>query len=197
MVIQDVPVNKDSVLMTYTDASWANSAHSTSQMGILITLTTPDVVNKVTKGAILDWRSARSPRVCRSTLASEASAADEGADRSAFINMMLSEILYSEPAHRAGCRLDNLQGTDSKSLYDALLAVNSTLTDKRSLVNIRAIQETLGPKQTRWIPTTLMHADGLTKLSPVLRFNLLKWLQDPTIQLTDGSTTKVQKEKDQ
>ena len=196
MVIQDVPVNKDSVLMTYTDASWANSAHSTSQMGILITLTTPDVVNKVTKGAILDWRSARSPRVCRSTLASEASAADEGADRSAFINMMLSEILYSEPAHRAGCRLDNLQGTDSKSLYDALLAVNSTLTDKRSLVNIRAIQETLGPKQTRWIPTTLMHADGLTKLNSNLRDNLLRWLQYPTIQITDGMA-KVQKEKDQ
>ena len=29
MAIQDVPVNKDSVLMTYTDASCANSAHST------------------------------------------------------------------------------------------------------------------------------------------------------------------------
>ena len=28
LVIQDVPVNKESVLMTYTDASWANAAHT-------------------------------------------------------------------------------------------------------------------------------------------------------------------------
>ena len=73
--------------------------------------------------------------MCRSTLASEASAADEGSDRSAFINMMLSEFLYAEPAHKAGCRLDNLKGTDSKSLYEGLPAVNITLTDKRSFVN--------------------------------------------------------------
>ena len=195
LVIQDVPVNKESVLMTYTDASWANAAHSTSQMGILVALTTPDVTSKITKGALLDWRSARSPRVCRSTLASEASAADEGSDRSAYLNMMLSEILFCEPAHRAGCRLDNLQATDAKSLYDALLAVNSTLTDKRSLVNIRAIQETLSPKQTRWIPTHLMHADGLTKMNPILRDNLLRWLQFPTIQVIESP--KVQKEKDE
>lgn len=199
LVIQDVPVNKESVLMTYTDASWANAAHSTSQMGILVTLTTPDVTSKVTKAALLDWRSARSPRVCRSTLASEASAADEGSDRSAYLNMMLSEILFCEPAHRAGCRLDNLQATDAKSLYDALLAVNSTLTDKRSLVNIRAIQETLGPKQTRWIPTDLMHADGLTKMNPILRDNLLRWLQYPTIQVieTPADRSKVQKKIDE
>ena len=186
-VMEDLPVNEQSVILTYTDASWGNAAHSTSQMGILVALTTPDVTEKTCKVMILDWRSARSPRVCRSTLAAETSAADEGSDRAAFINMMISEVLHCEKAHKIGCKLDNLQATDSKSLYDAVVAVNPNLTDKRSLVNVRAIQEVITPKQTRWVPTNLMHADGLTKLSATLRDNLLSWLQAPTATLTDGS----------
>ena len=63
--------------------------------------------------------------------------------------MILSEVLYNEETHKVGCKLDNLQATDSKSLYDA----NPNLTDKRSLVNVRAIQEVITPKQTRWVPT--------------------------------------------
>ena len=187
-IIQDVPVNKESVILTFTDASWGNAGHSTSQMGIVITLTTPNVINVPAKTMLLDWRSARSPRVCRSTLAAEASSADEGSDRAAFINMMISEILYNEEAHRIGCKLDNLQATDSKSLYDSIVAINPNLTDKRSLVNIRAIQETVTPKQTRWVPTRLMVADGLTKLSTNLRHQLLQWLQNPIATLTDGSS---------
>ena len=116
-VMEDLPVNEQSVILTYTDASWGNAAHSISQMGILVTLTTPDVTEKTCKVMILDWRSARSPRACRSTLAAEASAADEGSDRAAFINMMISEVLHCEKAHKIGCKLDNLQATDSKSLY--------------------------------------------------------------------------------
>lgn len=190
MVIQDVPFNKHSVLMTYTDASWANAAHSASQMGVLILVTTPDVTSKTAKGAIVDWRSARSPRVCRSTLAAEACAADEGSDRSDYLNLMMSELFYNEPSHVVGCRLDRLQATDAKSLYDAIIATNPSLSEKRSLVNIRAIQECLTPQQTRWIPTEIMWADGLTKLSPTLRWRLLQWLQNPKIQLIEDEDPK-------
>ena len=115
--VQDVPVNENSVILTHTDASWGNAARSSSQMGILVTLTTPEVTRKPTKVMLMDCRSARSPRVCRSTLAAEASAPDEGSDRTAFVNMMLSEVLHNEEAHKVGCKLDNLQATDSKSLY--------------------------------------------------------------------------------
>ena len=148
------PINEQSVILTYTVASWGSAAHSTSQMGILITLTTPDVIEKTCKVKLLDWRSARSPRVCRSTLAAEASAADENSDRAAFINMMLSELLYYEKAHKIGCKLDNLQATDSKSLYGAVVAVNPNLTDKRSLVNVRAIQEVITPSRHVGCPRT-------------------------------------------
>ena len=196
MVIQDVPLNKQSVLMTYTDASWANAAYSASQMGILILVTTPEATSQITKGAIVDWRSARTPRVCRSTLASEACAADEGSDRSDYLNLMISELLYHRPSHLVGCRLDRLQATDAKSLYDAIVATNPSLSEKRSLVNIRAIQECLTPQQTRWIPTQIQWADGLTKLSPTLRCRLLGWLQHPYIQLVDKGREDP-KEKDE
>ena len=109
--------------------------------------------------------------------------------------MMLSELLYYEKAHKIGCKLDNLQATDSKSLYGAVVAVNPNLTDKRSLVNVRAIQEVITPQQTRWVPTNLMHADGLTKLSATLRQGLLDWLQYPTAHLIDGNRGKAKSAK--
>lgn len=161
-------MNENSVILTYTDASWGNAARSSSQMGILIKLTTPDVTSKPAKVMLMDWQSARSPRVCRSTVAAEASAADEGSDRATFVNMMLSEVLYNEEAHKVVCKLDNLQATDSKSLYDAIIAANPNQTDKRSLVNVRAIQEVITPKQTCWVPTRLMYAGVFTKLNATL-----------------------------
>lgn len=92
MLVTNVPLNKRSMLVTYTDASFANAEYSSSQLGVLVCLTTPSVRQRTSPVNILDWRSCRSQRVCRSTLASESSAADEGADRSAYANMMLSEI---------------------------------------------------------------------------------------------------------
>ena len=46
-----------------------------------------------THACLIDWKSSRSGRLCRSTLAAEASAADTSVDRSSFCNLMLSEIL--------------------------------------------------------------------------------------------------------
>lgn len=97
---------------------------------------------------------------------------------------MLSEVLYNEETHKVGYKLDNLQATDSKSLYDA----NPNLTDKRSLANVRAIREAITPKQTRWVPIRLLYAGGFTKLNATLRLNLMRWLQNPLAQLTDGKT---------
>ncbi|CAJ1360959.1 unnamed protein product [Effrenium voratum] len=180
IIMQDIPVNKDSVLLTYTDSSWANAERSTSQIGVLVTLTVPDIAEKEGKVSIMDWRSCRIPRVCHSTLAAEAVAADEGADRSSFVNMCLSQILHNIPAHRAGCRMNFLQATDAKSLYDCISSDAPSTTDKRSLVSIRAVQETVVAKQCHWVPTGYMHADGLTKADVNLRLTMREWLNNPT-----------------
>ncbi|CAE7942565.1 CML10, partial [Symbiodinium sp. KB8] len=66
----------------------------------------------------------------KSTLAAEASAADEGADRAAFANMCLSELLYNEPAFKVGCKLNGRHVTDAKSLYDCVVAENPNVSDK-------------------------------------------------------------------
>ena len=174
ITFQDVPFDRSSTLVTFANSSWANNSTSLkSQFGLLVLLTR----SQVTAG--------RSARVCRSTLAAEACASDEGADRAAMANYMLSELLYDEPAFKVGLRLSSLLVTDAKSLYDCVVAENPNLSDKRSLVNIRSIQETVTPQQIHWVPTELMRADALTKLDSALLVEFTKWLLKPLTQLRE------------
>ena len=190
IVYQDVPVDKATTIVTFTDSSWANTEQLKSQYGVLVMIAPPQVSEVSCKASLLDWKSGRSTRVCRSTLAAEASAADEGADRATFLNLSLSELLYNEPAFTVGSRLHNLHVTDAKSLYDCVVAENPNVSDKRSLVNIRSIQQTINPKQMHWVPTNLMRADGLTKLDSTLLVSMAEWLQNPTVQLRSGDEPK-------
>ena len=181
LTYQDIPFDSSSTIVTFTDSSWAN-AELKSQYGVLVMLSPPQVTETTSKGTLLDWKSARSTRICRSTLAAEASAADEGegADRATFTKLCISEMLYLEPAFKVGCRLNSLQVTDAKSLYDSIVAENPSLTDKRSLINIRSVQQTVSPRQVHWVPTSLMWADALTKLdSSKLLMSFTAWLQNP------------------
>ncbi|CAE7919464.1 GIP [Symbiodinium necroappetens] len=182
-VIPDIPVTKASIVITFSDASWANAENCRSQCGVLVLLCGPSVLEKPSPAMLLDWRSSRTQRVCRSTLAAEASAADEGCDRGAYVNMFLSELLFNEPAHKVTPRLSQLAVTDAKSLYDCVISDNPNLTDKRSLVNVRAIQEVVPGSNFHWVPTFLMWADGLTKASKELQQSLHEWLQCPKVTL--------------
>ena len=75
--------------------------------------------------------------------------------------------------------------TDAKSLYDVLESETPNLADKRSLVNVRAVQEVVSGDSVHWVPTTLMRADGLTKISFLLMEELHRWLLKPIIVLRD------------
>ncbi|CAE7284877.1 GIP, partial [Symbiodinium necroappetens] len=182
-IIPDVPLNKATVVLAYSDASWANADQSRSQCGVLIVLCSTTVLQKTVPAMIVDWKSCRSQRVCRSTLAAESCAADEACDRSSYVNMFLGELLYEVPAHRVGQRLHNLAAMDAKSLYDVVVSDSPNLSDKRSLVNIRAIQEVVAAERFHWVPTTLMWADSLTKQSLELQLSMHDWLQNPTATL--------------
>ena len=89
---------------------------------MLVGLTTEDAKQIPAPISIVDWKSYRSPRVCRSTLAAEATAADEAADRLAFNSMFASEFIFQQPAHVVGARLSMIAAVDVKSLFDALLS---------------------------------------------------------------------------
>ena len=76
---------------------------------------------------------------------------------------------------------------DAKSLYDVVVSETPNLADKRSLVNVRAIQEVVDAERIRWVPTFLQWADGLTKHSAELQLMLHTWLQKPVVTLRDDA----------
>lgn len=69
------------------------------------------------------------------------------------------------------------------------------MSEKRLMVELRSVQQVYEPKNVRWIPTHLMHSDGLTKVDDALMCALLLWCQSPWVQLVE--TSKVPKNKDQ
>ena len=188
--IRAVPIDQSTVIVGYSDASWANAQGSASQHGQIIMLTSANVTECTSIGAIVDWKTGRSKRVCRSTLAAEAVSADTATDRLAFLSYMLGELIFGIPAHKVGKRLTTLLVTDCKSLYDTVASPNPGIQDKRTLVNVRSIQELIDHRTVHWVPTHLQRSDGLTKISKALQFELIQWLQRSIIQLRDVDGSK-------
>ena len=106
-------------------------------------------------------------------------------------------VVFGIPAQKARMEMPMKQATDAKSLYDCLVAENPSTSEKRSMVSIRSVQQAMSPKQVHWIPTHLMHADGLTKIDAKLREILTRWCMNPWCQLRDenaqGSKVKANK----
>ena len=147
-----VSFGRGSTIVTYTDSSWANAQNHASQYGVMILACPGQVSETTTSGFVLDWKSGRSPRICRSTLAAEAISADEGADRASFINLFLTEIFTRKPAYRGSMEMSMVHAVDAKSLYDSLVAENPSLSEKRSMINVRSVQQILSPNQIHWVP---------------------------------------------
>ena len=185
LTMYGVPLNPQSLLVTFGDCSWANAQNYRSQEGLLVCVTTPQALEGNAPAMLLDWKSTRTPRVVRSTLAGEAYAADDSIDRGVMTNQMFSEIIFGRDANPLSNLklLRHLHATDCKSLYDATIAANFNTQEKRVGLTIRAIQETISPADMRWVPTTAMWADGLTKVNDALRSTFLDWLRRPTVQL--------------
>ena len=76
-------------------------------------------------------------------------------DRACYINLYVSELLYNVPSDRCQARLLHFHVIITKSLYDVVVSDIPNLVDKRSLVNIRAIQEVVivDGERIRWVPT--------------------------------------------
>ena len=186
-----IPFNRATTILAYGDSSWCNAVNFTSQYGVLIVLCPPQVSECTCQGMIIDWKSGRMQRVARSTLAAEANAADEAADRACFSNHFITELLYGIPAFHGNMEMAMKQATDAKSLYDCLISENPSTLEKRSMVSIRSVQQSMSPKQVHWIPTHLMHCDGLTKIDQKLMMALTKWCMRPWCQLRDEAPSKM------
>ena len=175
-------LNHSTILAVFSDSSWANSVDFASQHGCVILMTSPRVTEQICSGLILDWKSSRSPRIRRSTLAAEASAADVSVDRAVFLNHMVCELFDRRPAYKLQRLLRLLHITDCRSLYDCLNSENPNAEEKRTIISIRSAQQAVARENSHWVPTNLIFADGLTKLDKKLMESLLGWLQKPWIQ---------------
>ena len=89
--------------------------------------------------------------------------------------------------------LEQLQVTGAKSLYDCLVAENPVTSDRRSMINIRSVQQVIKPSNVHSIPTKIMRCDGLTKLDKQLQKNLREWCMKPWCQLRDDNLMSKQR----
>ena len=88
-------VNLDGAkIVVYTDSSWANAQDMKSQAGFCV-FRAGEFVDTLDGDAasLLDWRSHRIKRQCRSTLAAETMAMDAGMDSGIFCRELLGEML--------------------------------------------------------------------------------------------------------
>ena len=190
ILIVPVPFS-EAVLVAFHDSSWANAANLRTQVGYAVLFVSSYCLQRPCAASMLEHRSVRTPRVVKSSLAGEACAATTAADSMYFVGAIISEILYGTDVGRVRPQIDMYCVTDCKSLYDAVHQSTPSLTEKRTILDVVSIQELIPPTRFRWVPTTQMVADGLTKFDWKLMANLTSFMRDPKVCLVDLETPKA------
>ena len=158
------PLNLEEMkLFTIVDASFANNADLSSQIGFVIVLGNEiHGDNTFTiQGNLIHWSSNKCKRATRSVLASEIYAMAHGIDMAMAIGGTINQIM---------ARLDKpkvpiVACTDSRSLYDCLVKLGTT-KKKRLMIDIMAIREAYERNDlndVRWIDGRDNPADSMTK----------------------------------
>ena len=170
-------------IVVYSDSSWANAHEMKSQAGFCVFIAGENVDTVAGDSAsLLDWRSHRIKRQCRSTLAAETMAMDAGMDAGIFCRELLAEMLVESYVPTTSGRLPSdfiqvIGVTDCRSLYDLLVKDGqpSTTQEKRLTIDINGLKEAATEfdpegeklKETfRWVATESQVADHLTKVKP-------------------------------
>lgn len=114
-------------LFIFTDGSFANNKDLSSQIGFVIVLATEhrtgDGHNFTIYGNIIHWNSIKCKRVTRSVLASELYGMVNGFDNAIAISTTLQQIVQTLNLPQ----IPVVVCSDSKSLYDCLVKLGSTL----------------------------------------------------------------------
>ena len=129
---------------------------------------------------LVEWRSAKVKRKCKSTLTAETIAMEAALDAGLHVRTILAEALYRDyvPSQSGLLHADlhrPVAVTDCKSLYDCLVkdGPQNSLSEKRLAVDIVGLQDVAAafdeenPKETfRWIPGHKQLAECMTKRIP-------------------------------
>ena len=190
---------QDSVIVHLADSGHANGTpESNEQMryksvgGCFILAANKEIMQgQAARCNILAFQSSQTKRVCRSTLAAEASHLAEAVEAGDWICILLEEALtgsldlrnWQETIHRR----QRVYVTDAKSVYDYLQReATSTSTDKRMAIEGALLRETVRQPNAsvRWRDGMQNFADLLTKangskdiLKRFLRDGLLSFVQ--------------------
>ena len=170
----------------FSDSSWANAPDHKSQTGLVVTFTTVDALTGSAPASIVDWRSCRTKRQMRSTLAAESNAADNSIDHAYYSSAFLGECISGNAATCSPLCVPVYSVTDCKSLlYDLVIQHNPSCDEKRTLIDIKSIQHSLKCGAMRWVPTWAQMADALTKLDFGLMRRMTQWMSYPEVRLHD------------
>ena len=186
--IKCIPIDDQACWIVYHDASWANAEKLKSQLGYVLIFTSLSCLTVQTDGSVLGYKSGRSQRCARSTLSAEAQSCDNAVDYSVYANHFMSEIISGNKATRTAPMFRLVAVTDCKSLFDAVHQQTPSLSEKRTLLDVQTIKEELSKENLKWVPTTVMWADGLTKFDLQLMETLRAFAMDCKVCLVEGKT---------
>jgi hypothetical protein len=180
----------------HSDAAWANLGNHT-QAGYIIGFS-DDTLDQghETSWTPAMWKSFKLSRAVGSTLAAEAQAMVSATGTLEWASLLLSEAVDGISDVRD--YLKHLQSrppvviTDCKSLYDHLVAVTSptSIEDRRTSIDIVILRQSLDRLKgsLRWVPTSRMLADSLTKSAGDPTDLLRACLRQCTYQISPAET---------
>ena len=186
---------EDITFASFGDASFANSRNLSSHQGSIICATSRRLNENVDAPLVpMVWISKKIPRVVRSTLSAEAYSMSKSIDalgwiRSLWGTVHVPNFPWSDPAASYAKLNKAVIITDCRSLYDLVtrLAMPSCEEFRTTLEVLLIKQRCAENAVFRWIPTTLMLADSLTKaMDPTL---LRTVLAQGRFRLYDSSQT--------
>ena len=156
---------------------------------------------KAARANLLAFHSSQTKRVCRSTLAAEASHLSEAVEAGDWLAVLLDEALHGEQDLKRWDRIveqrKRVYVTDSQSVFDYLHKDStSTSSDKRMAIEGALLRETVRRPhaEVRWIDGEQNLADILTK-PRVDKGLLMEFMRTGLLSLVQTEANKELKEK--
>jgi hypothetical protein len=162
------------VVITMTDSNGATAENTKPQQAYLNFVAEPSILTSrapanlgtLHRVNLVDWKSARTKRVVRSSFAGEAFAMASGLENALWLRGILAELRGINPRRKeeVDACAPIVGVTDCKGLFDACRGTKIQAQDKRVALEIAMIRDDLTRNaDLAWVPTGQMVADGLTK----------------------------------
>ena len=200
---------RDGVLVLLADSGHANGTPEKDEIlryrsvgGYFMLIANPEILeDKPVRANILSFYSGQTKRVCRSTLAAEASHLAEAVEAGDWCCCLLEEALndslnlkdWPSVIHKRR----RVYVTDARSVYDYLQKdATSTSTDKRMAIEGALLRETIRQPNTwvRWIDGMQNVANVLTKANAE-KETLREFLKEGMMSLVQSEANRKLKEK--